>query len=199
MTIAVMELYGKLSDVELLALLKSGDEAAFTEIYNRYWSVLYAHARHMLHNRDHARDIVQEVFTNIWNKSKDLELSNSLNAYLYRSVRNSVLNLISKEKKESEYITHLGDFYEKGDFSTDVVVNFNELKRLIEQEVELLPKKMRQVFELSRNQNLTHAEIAAQLDISDLTVKKQINKAINILRRRLDIPASVIFIYLSSK
>jgi len=192
-----MERYIKLPDVDLVILLKTGDEDAFTEIYNRYWSVLYLHARHMLNNRDNARDIVQEVFTNIWNKAKDLELSTSLNAYLYKSVRNSVLNLIRKEKQESHYITELGDFYDKGDFITDVQVNFNELKRLIDQEVQMLPKKMRQVFEMSRNENLSHAQISEKLNISDLTVKKQINKAIHILRRKLDIPLSVLVIYLS--
>ncbi|WP_316793338.1 RNA polymerase sigma-70 factor [Pedobacter frigoris] len=192
-----MEPYTKISDTELFRLLKSGDERAFTEIYKRYWSVLYLHARHMLHNRDSARDVVQEVFTAIWNKAADMELSVSLKAYLYRSIRNSVLNTIRKEKYESHYLEELGGFYEKGDFSTDSEVDFNELKRLIEQEVELLPDKMRQVFQLSRNEYLTHAEIAERLDISDLTVKKQINKAIHILRRKLDLPLSVLIVYLN--
>ncbi|WP_316812648.1 RNA polymerase sigma-70 factor [Pedobacter heparinus] len=194
-----MELYNKLSDVDLMTLLKSGDDYAFTEIYNRYWSVLYLHARRMLHNSDKARDIVQEVFTNFWNKAKELELSTSLNAYLYRSVRNSVLNMIRKEKQENHYLAELGNFYDKGDFCTDVQVNFNELKRLIDNEVEMLPKKMRQVFELSRNENLNHAKISEMLNISDLTVKKQINKALHILRRKLNIPLSLLFIYLNTR
>ncbi|WP_316794990.1 RNA polymerase sigma-70 factor [Pedobacter agri] len=191
-----MELYGKLSDANLLSLLKAGDRWAFTEIYNRYWAVLYLHARRMLHNRDSARDIVHEVFTGIWSKSADLELSGSLNAYLYKSVRNTIINLIRKEKHESVYIDKLGEFYDKGNFATDEMVNFNDLKFQIEKEIALLPKKMRMVFELSRNENLTHAEIAKQLKISDLTVKKHINKAIHILRKRLDIPATIIILYL---
>ncbi|WP_316843811.1 RNA polymerase sigma-70 factor [Pedobacter psychrodurus] len=190
---------GILSDADLIVQLKLGKEDAFTEIYNHYWSVLYLHARHMLHNRDEARDIVQEVFTCFWNKAKDLEPSTNINAYLYRSTRNSVLNLIRKEKTKNHYITELGAFYEKGEFSTDVQVNFNELKRLIDREVKLLPKKMRQVFEMSRNENLSHAKISEQLNISDLTVKKQINKALHILRHKLDIPLSVLFIYLNTK
>ena len=96
-----MDKYIKLSDVELLILLRSGDESAFNEIYNRFSSVLYLHARHMLHNRDEARDVIQEVFTAIWNRRMDLNLTVSLNSYLYRSVRNTVLNLIRNEKKDS--------------------------------------------------------------------------------------------------
>jgi RNA polymerase sigma-70 factor (ECF subfamily) len=194
-----MNAQGKISDTHLLAQLKLGNENAFTEIYNKYWAVLYLHARHMLHNRDEARDIVQEVFTGFWNKSKDLEVDTNINAYLYRSTRNSVLNLIRKEKSKSHYITKIGEFYEKGEFSTDAQVNFNELKRLIDHEIELLPKKMRQVFEMSRNEHLSYAKISDQLNISELTVKKQISKAIHILRHKLDIPLSVLILYINLK
>jgi RNA polymerase sigma-70 factor (ECF subfamily) len=192
-----MKPHGILSDVDLIVQLKLGDENAFTVIYNRYSAVLYLHARHMLNNRDEARDIIQEVFISLWSKAKNLEPATNINAYLYCLTRNSVLNLIRKEKNKSHYLADLGGFYEKGEFSTDTEVNYNELKALIDHEVERLPKKMRQVFEMSRNENLSHAEISRQLNISDLTVKKQINKAIHILRRRLDIPFSVLIIYLN--
>ena len=194
-----MDKYRGLSDAELLILLRSGDESAFTEIYNRFSPVLYLHARHMLHNRDEARDVIQEVFTAIWNRRMDLDLTKSLNSYLYRSVRNTVLNLIRNEKKDSVLMAEIGEALEKGEGSTDEQLNYNELKRLIELEVALLPPRMREVFELSRNQQLSHAEIAALLEISDLTVKKQINKAIHILRERLDIPATLLFFYLNQK
>ena len=194
-----MDKFSNLSDLELLIFLRSGNEAAFTEIYNRFSGVLYLHARHMLHNRDEARDVIQEVFTSIWNRRAELDLTVSLNAYLYRSVRNTVLNQIRKEKKNTLYISDLGEALEKGEFSTDDQLNYNELKRLIELEVSLLPPRMREVFELSRNQQLSHAEIAALLNISNLTVKKQINKAIHVLRERLGIPATLLFLYLVQK
>lgn len=194
-----MDKYRGLSDAELLILLRSEDESAFTEIYNRFSPVLYLHARHMLHNRDEARDVIQEVFTAIWNRRMDLDLTKSLNSYLYRSVRNTVLNLIRNEKKDSVLMAEIGEALEKGERSTDEQLNYNELKRLIELEVALLPPRMREVFELSRNQQLSHAEIAALLEISDLTVKKQINKAIHILRERLDLPATLLFLYLNQK
>lgn len=191
--------YRKLSDVELNHLTQSGDHAAFTEIYDRYWSVLYLHARHMLNNQDYASDAVQEVFTGIWNKREQIDLTTSLNAYLYRAVRNTVLNMIRKGKLEGDYKQQLVHIYDNGEFNTDEQVNYNELKNLIEKEVQLLPKKMRQVFELSRNQNLTHGEIATLLDISDTTVKKQISRAIHILRRKLNLPASILILYLGTR
>lgn len=194
-----MQLYNKYSDADLIALLKSGDRTAFTEIYDRYWSVLYLHARQMLRDQDDASDVIQEVFTSIWNRAKDLELSVSLNAYLYRSVRNSVLNMIRKGKLEGDYRKSLTAFYAKGEFSTDDQVNFNDLKNLIEREVELLPKKMRVVFELSRGQHASHAEIAQQLNMSDEAVKKQISRALAILRRKLGLPLSIILFYINNR
>jgi len=194
-----MASYRKFSDLELHHLTQSGDHAAFTEMYNRYWSVLYLHARHMLNNQDYASDVVQEVFTGIWNRRGQMDLTTSLNAYLYRSVRNTVLNMIRKGKLEGDYKQQLVRIYDNGEFNTDEQVNFNELRNLIEKEVQLLPKKMREVFELSRNQNLSHGEIATLLDISDTTVKKQISRAIHILRRKLNLPASIIVLYLGTR
>lgn len=194
-----MEFYSKLSDADLLIFLKTEDRNAFSEIYNRYWSLLYLHVRHMLHNKDAARDIVQEVFLSLWNKSPDLEFTVNLKAYLYKSVRNATLDVIRKDKSRDNYLADLSKYYQNSDFNTDELVNFNNLKELIEKEVAFLPKKMRTVFEMSRNQNLSHAEIAALLNITDHTVKKQINKAIHILRKRLDLPTTLIFLYLSCK
>lgn len=182
------------SDQQLLARLREGDHAAFTEIYNRYWSVLYLHARQMLGEGELARDVVQEVFTGIWNKAETLDFQVSLNAYLYKSVRNTILNLIRREKVQLGYLDELAHVYKEGVYDTDEQLRFNELSRLIEGEVQLMPAKMRVVFEMSRKEYLSHAEIANKLSISDATVKKQVNKALRILRFRLNIPISILLI-----
>lgn len=194
-----MIVYRELSDLELHSLIQSGDQAAFTEIYDRYWSVLYLHARHMLNNQDYASDVVQEVFVGVWNKKSQIDLSVSLKAYLYRSTRNRVLNMVRSGKMDGDYKNHLLRIYEDKEYTTDDQVRYNELRNLIEKEVTLLPKKMREVFELSRSQNLSHSEIAALLEISDATVKKQISRAIHILRKKLNLPASVIVLYLTTR
>ncbi|RQO72177.1 RNA polymerase subunit sigma-70 [Pedobacter sp. KBW06] len=184
------------SDQQLLARLKGGDHAAFTEIYNRYWSVLYVHARGMLGEADLARDVVQEVFTGIWQKSAQLELHISLNAYLYKSVRNTILNLIRREKVELGYLADLGHFYQEGIPCTEEQLRFKELHQLIEEGLSQMPPKMREVFDLSRKQYLPHAEIARHLDISEGTVKKQINKALRLLRLKLHLPVTVLLVLL---
>ncbi|MGY5252418.1 RNA polymerase sigma factor [Sphingobacterium spiritivorum] len=179
-----MAVYSTHADQELIFLLKQGNHAAFTEIYNRYAVVLYLHARHMLGQDDEARDVIQELFAGIWNKHDKLDFEQHLRAYLYRSVRNMILNIIRHERVKENYLTELGTFANTEPIEADELIRYNELKRLIEKEIERMPKKMKIVFELSRDQNLSHEEIAKQLGISKTTVKKQVSNAVRQLKRK---------------
>lgn len=182
-----MALHRKLSDEELFILLKEQDHAAFTEIYNRYWGLLYIHAKKILDDEDEVKDVLQELFTALWAKADNIELTVSLSAYLYSAIRNKILNLIEHKKIKRNYADSIGMFLDKGNFITDEQVRHKELARLIEKELKLLPPKMREIFELSRKECLSHKEIAGRLDISDKTVRKQVNNAIKILRIKLNI------------
>jgi RNA polymerase sigma-70 factor (family 1) len=177
--------YKGLSDNELLALLKEGNHAAFTQIYNIYWPLLYAHSRKMLRDDQEAMDIVQEIFTALWNKSNAIELNFSLRAYLYAAVRNHTINHINKSKLKDKYITSLADLMEKGASVTDEQVIFADFTSRIEKEVANLPERMRVIFEMSRNQGLSHKEIADELDITDHAVKKSINRTLKVLRAQI--------------
>jgi RNA polymerase sigma-70 factor (ECF subfamily) len=178
--------YSNLSDLELSDLLKSGDEAVFAEIYNRYKAVLYLHAYRMIQNREDALDVVQELFAAVWTNRETLIIKTSLSAYLYGAVRNRILDVIAHHKIISRYADTLQDFLDLGEFVTDNQIREKELTAIIETEISLMPPKMREVFELSRQQDLSHKEIAMRLNISDKTVKKQVGKAIKILRFKIN-------------
>ena len=180
-----MDNYKTYSDVELLALCKAGDETGFSEIYDRYWAVLYRHAYKLLKEKPTAQDVVQEVFVMLWDKIPNLELQGSLSSYLYTTVRNKILNVIQKEKIHERYITSFGHFIERSETVTDHRIREQMLRERIEREVAHLPTKMRHVFELSRTQHLSYKEIAQELNLSDKTVKKQVSNAIKILRLKL--------------
>ena len=192
-----MNKYKTYDDFALLALLKAGDERGFSEIYNRYWAVLYRHAYKLLRDETVAQDIVQEVFVNLWDKIDDLDLHNSLNSYLYAAVRNKVLNVIQREKYQKRYVESIIHFMKTSEAITDHVLRENMLQEKIEKEVAHLPAKMRHIFEMSRVHHLSHKEIAVKLELSDKTVKKQINNAIRILRFKLSSFLSLL-IWLSS-
>lgn len=174
-----------LPDEELTDLLKSGDHAAFTTIYHRYWPLLYAHARKMLRDDQEAMDIVQELFTTLWTKAPELALNTSLKAYLYAAVRNFTLNQIRRGKLRDQYVASLAGYLEKGEFVTDEQVICADFMRRIEQEVSGLPPKVRAIFEMSRHQGLSHKQIAQEMDMTDNAVKKSINRTLKVLRAQI--------------
>ncbi|QKJ32812.1 RNA polymerase sigma-70 factor [Mucilaginibacter mali] len=180
-----MPSYSSFSDTELIALLKDGDTAAFTVIYNRYFDILYIHALQKLNDTDHAKDVVQELFTYLWVGRERVEIRSSLSAYLYTAVKNKILDFISYQKVRSNYINSFQTYIDNHQSVTDHRIREKQLAEQIENSIACLPDKMRAVFELSRKQALNHKQIAEQLNLSEETVKKQVSNALKILRSRL--------------
>jgi len=182
-----MSSYKSFSDQELTALLREGEESAFKEIYERYHSLLNIYAYKKLHNKQESQDVVQEVLTNLWNKRFQLSLEICLVAYLYTSVRNRSLDIFSHKQVETKYYISLQGFIETSVDSADFLVREHDFKRLIEKEIEALPPRMREAFRLSREQRLSHKDVAARMDISEQTASTQIKKALRILRMRFGV------------
>jgi RNA polymerase sigma-70 factor (ECF subfamily) len=97
---------------------------------------------------------------------------------------------------ELKYLLSIVESVERGEEKTDHLLRNNQLQLLIEKEIGYMPSKMREVFELSRKQHLTHKEIAAQLDLSEKTVRNQVNNALRILRARFEWFSILLFLIL---
>ncbi|MCD0489690.1 RNA polymerase sigma-70 factor [Pedobacter sp. MC2016-14] len=173
------------TDADLLALIKEGKEIAFAELYERYWAQLYLYAMKVFQDPQDAEDAVQEVLAYVWSKRGDHKITGSLSSYLYSSVRYAALNMIRRKKIHDRYLDSFSDFLDKGANATDDYIQEKELIKNIEKAVATLPKKMREVFELSRNEQMTQKEIATKLNLSDKTVKKQVVNALKIIRMKI--------------
>jgi RNA polymerase sigma-70 factor, ECF subfamily len=182
-----MAKYSKYTDDELTEFLRLKDHGAFTEIYNRYMGLLYLHALKMVKDEHEAEDIIHELFTSLWVNATEITINITLSAYLYRAVKNKVINVLAHQKIKGTYLESLQKYIDAGNWNTDESVRARELAFQIEKEVALMPAKMREVFELSRAAGLTHKQIAERLNISDKTVKKQINNALKILRLKINL------------
>lgn len=179
--------YNKLIDSELVELLKLGDKTAFSEIYRRYRTLLIIHVNNMVREQDYAQDVVHEVFTWIYQNAQTMQIKSTLAAYLYTAVRNKVLTAIAKKKTRVNYLTSIAEYKLPAGKSTDQNVLLKELTDIIESEIDKMPPRMKEIFELSRKEYLPHKEIAELLGISENTVNVQIQRAIKALRKNKNI------------
>lgn len=186
--------YRKLSDHVLLEHFKDGDRLAYEEIYHRYWALLFSHGRKILQEDEEAKDLVQDVFTVLWRDGKTLILKTSLSAYLYAVLRYKVFDLMDRNKVKNGYLDSLEHFIKENNYSSDYLIREKQLEQLIEQEITALPSKMREIFELSRKANLTYQQISEKLGITDHTVKKQMNNALRILRKKLGVAVFTLYL-----
>jgi RNA polymerase sigma-70 factor (family 1) len=177
--------YNAYSDIELTDQLKLGDRAAYTEVYDRYIFVLLNHAYNKTRDREEAKDIVHEVFITLWAKREILHIDN-LPGYLFRSVRNIFLNQVAHRAVQDKFILSMEQFAASYEIP-DYLVREKQLSAIIDREIAALPPKMREVFELSRKEHLSHKEIAEKLAISEQTVSKHVTNALKILRVKLGV------------
>lgn len=188
-----MPAYSDFSDNELTVLLKQGDRLAFTEIYNRYWAEMYFHTFRMLKDEESSKDVVQDVFSTLWLKSASVNINTKLSGHLYITVRNRVFNLIAQNKVRNDYLSSVAGFITNLSSETSLL-DEKELLEIVEAEIRNLPAKMREIFELSRKDNLSHKEIAEKLGISDQTVKKQVQNALKILKPKIRAVEAGVFV-----
>ena len=181
------------SDGELLHRMAADDQAAFTCLYRRHWESLFVTTVLVIRNREDAEDIIQEVFASLWNRRKALNLTGPLAGYLQASVKYKAINYIEKNITRRHYLATLAKATETGaPVSPELLLRVKEVQQLMQTVIENMPPKMQEVYRLSRQEHLTHNEIATRLGISEETVKKHIQNALQLLRNAMGkAPASI--------
>lgn len=188
-----MRKYANHTDQQLWSLVRVNNRGAFEEIYERHWMKLVNKAYKVLGNKDQSQDVVQEVFIDLWTRRKTTMIK-SLPAYLRTSVKNKVLNHLRRGAINDRHLAAL-DKIAFAD-ATEEMVNFNLVKEQYEASLSQLPERCKEIFILSRVENLSAPEIAEKLNISKRTVHKHIHNAIKHLRNNLNDTASVILLLL---
>ncbi len=170
-------------DLFLFALLKQGDGGAFENIYKKYWPNLFKSAYKRLPDKNRCQDIVQNVFTDLWNRKGQLDIRN-LQAYLHTAVRFQVLKAIARSNAQTAF-TEVFDTTIASSLQADEILLNKEAKQLIEQFIAALPERRRNIFLMHYMEELTTAHIAATLNLSQKTVQNQLATAAQALRLRI--------------
>lgn len=194
--IARLTAYSTYSDPELLLLLAQGDQYAFEMIYTRHWQDLYKSAFIILKDHDASKDIIQNIFVWIWEHKQELKIT-SLKSYLKAAVKFKVANYIRSGKIRNDFFQELANFNFSALPIREELTETRELNAIIQQAIAHLPQKCREIFLLSREENLTNQEIAKKLGISIKTVENQMTIALQRMRTAISFVAVLLFyIYL---
>lgn len=170
---------------ELVLRLIDGDEDAFCELYAAYKNRLLYFAMKFVKSREFAEDIFQDAFTVVWQSRRFINPDASFSSYLYTIVRNRILNQIrdmANEDKLKEYIlSHAVDSANE----TNNKILFDDLKDVVSRALEQLTPRQREVFNMSRDLQMSHKEIAEALGISVNTVQEHISVSLKVIRAYL--------------
>ncbi|HEY0176014.1 MAG TPA: RNA polymerase sigma-70 factor [Pedobacter sp.] len=171
----------QLSDIQLWTAIKTGDEPAFNELFGRYWIRLYKTAFQYLKDKEASEEVVHDVFLNIWNRRKQLDISFFPN-FILTAVRYQVYNRMRSARSpliyESDLVFTTGTDANLGEHK----IEEQDLYRNMYEYLEELPKRCREIFCMSRIDQLSNEEIAGRLGISKRTVENQITAALKHLK-----------------
>jgi RNA polymerase sigma-70 factor (ECF subfamily) len=173
--------YRLLEDEILLKLLKISDELAFREIYLRYWKGLYYSALNKINNKEVAEDIVQTLFTDIWERREKHSIQN-LSAYLDTAVKYRVINYIKSAISKKALLSNISEKQKTEENNTDLLLLVQELNAAIDNAISQLPQKTQTVFRLSRFEHHSNKEISHIMDLSEKAVEYHITQSLKSLR-----------------
>ncbi|RZK28946.1 MAG: RNA polymerase sigma-70 factor, partial [Hymenobacter sp.] len=173
--------YATFSDADLLAALRTDDEGGFTEIYQRYCYQLFTLAYRKLNNREVAEELVQDLFENLWNRRASQEIE-QLKQYLFSALRYRIINYIKAQQVRAGYELYCRLTGTQADTATEDALAHGELSAALLAGVRKLPTKTREIFQLSRLEQYSVAEISGRVNLSEKTVEYHLTKSLKLLR-----------------
>ena len=159
------------------------DLKVFESAFKTHYSSLASFAYQYVGEREAAEEIVQEMFTSLWEKAEKTQIQTNLKSYLFGATRNACLNYLKHQKVKQKYVDR--QMWSATEASQVDFLELEQLQNLLEKAMNKIPEKCREIFELSRFEGKKYQEIADELNLSLKTVENQMGKALKILREEL--------------
>ena len=177
-----------LNELLVLKKIKEGDIRAFEELFRCYYFPLCCYAAGITGQMEVAEEIVEELFYVLWKERERLQIFQSVKSYLYRATRNQSLQYCEHEEVRNRYREAVL-FTSCPEDSTDPhqQMECEELQKFINNALEKLPVRRRQIFEMHRLEGQKYVEIATRLSLSVKTVEAEMTKALRTLREEVEI------------
>jgi RNA polymerase sigma-70 factor (ECF subfamily) len=150
-----VNLKNEIESKHILERLKQGDRLAFDLVFKSYWDPLLIYLSKLVKDRTDAEDLLQNIFVNLWNKAQSSEIQH-LHTWLYGAARKSALFYHRTQGNQKKLIASILDYIQVEGFSLSEQQQGKELQQIIDREIEQLPAKMKEVFILSRQEQLSY-------------------------------------------
>lgn len=177
--------------------LAGDDKKALDELYTYYYPRLYNFAKKFLKVEDEINDILQDVFIKLWENRKNIKNVETFNGWIFTITKNALISYFREKTKLLAFESRVKEMATSEGFFIDDSTEYKDIKEKVEQLIEQLPEKRKLIFKLSREQGLSHKEIAVQLGISVKTVEDHIMHVIRFLRNHLKPLDIITLLYLA--
>jgi RNA polymerase sigma-70 factor (family 1) len=173
------------TEKELLCKVASGDEHAFKQLFKSYWPQVYGTGLHLTRSPEQSKDLAQDIFLKLWDNRSKLQEVERIEAYLYTISRNHIIDYLRKKVFHIANIDFLINYFQDDTILEQEHLEYEELENAIHIAITTLPGKVQDVFKLSRFEGLTHEQIAARLNISVVSSKTYIVRALRHIRSHI--------------
>jgi RNA polymerase sigma-70 factor (family 1) len=185
--------YILLNESTLFKQVAHGDEKAFTEIFYHYSKRIFPFVLKKTKSETIAEEIVQEIFIKLWTNREKLSHIENYESYIFTIAANKVYKHFKKIAGEEKLLKALWNRINELHYPTEEIIKLKESEGLINKVIEQLPPQRKKIYQLSRKQGLSHAEIAEQLKISPSTVNNQLTVALRYIKQHLqEMPETVL-------
>lgn len=174
------------SDLEIIDALCKGEREAFYALYDRYADLIYRHILVRVNSSFDADDIFQDFFIQLWEKREGIRVETNVKAYLLVWLKNHILNTIKEQQVRAKYQLGSQQDKEEADDYTWVKITSEDLKIRLREVVDTFPERLKLVYILSREKNLSVKEIAEKLSVSEQTVKNQLTEILKRLKNEMN-------------
>lgn len=173
------------NDLEIIRRIRQGDEAQFESLFRSSYVSLVRYAKTLIKDHETAEEIVQDLFSKLWQDRDKIKIESSLNGYLFRSVHNRCLHWIGHEKVVAKHVQEIEYLQTESPEIPADILYFKELQERISVILARLPERCGQIFYMNRFEGMKYAEIAERLSISVKTVEANMGRALKVFRKAL--------------
>ncbi len=175
----------KFDEESVLNQFRQGDDRAFEAIYEYYWERLFNQAYSRLRNENDTKELIQDLFTELWQKRDTIQIHTSLDGYLQSALKFKIFNHMKAMLVREKYASSIKQLKFTMPSQVEEEINYIELNTALQAALQRLPAQPRHVYELRYGRGMSYAEIANLMHISISTVEKHMAKALKSIRKQL--------------